>query len=61
VDPAEKSLGYSCELLGVEATQLAQWLGHRRIQTVTDVFDKPLRIDEALSARDSLAKHIYAQ
>merc|ERR1712176_1009345 len=61
IDAAEKSLGFACELLGVDAKQLAQWLSHRRIQTVGDVFDKPLRLDEALSARDSLAKHIYAQ
>ena len=32
IDAAEKSLGYACELLGVDAKQLAQWLSHRRIQ-----------------------------
>ncbi|CAG5110772.1 Oidioi.mRNA.OKI2018_I69.chr2.g5138.t1.cds [Oikopleura dioica] len=61
LDPAEKSLGIVCTLMGVESSQLCQWLIHRRIQTVTDVFDKPLRLEEAISARDSLAKFIYAK
>ena len=61
IDVNQKALSHVCELLGVEQTQLAQWLGHRRIQTVGDVFDKPLRIDEAQMAKDALAKYIYAQ
>jgi myosin-5 len=61
IDQNSPSLGYVCELLGVEKSQLAQWLCYRRIQTVGDVFDKPLRIDEAQTAKDALAKHIYAQ
>ena len=61
VDQAQPALAYVCELLGVEKSQLSQWLCHRRIQTVGDVFDKPLRIDEAQTAKDALAKFIYAQ
>ena len=30
-------------------------------KTVGDVFDKPLRFDEAQTAKDALAKFIYAQ
>ena len=61
IDVNQKPLSHVCDLLGVEQTQLAQWLGHRRIQTVGDVFDKPLRIDEAMTAKDALSKFIYAQ
>ena len=32
VDQAQPALGYVCELLGVEKSQLSQWLCHRRIQ-----------------------------
>ena len=34
IDVNQKPLSHVCDLLGVEQTQLAQWLGHRRIQTV---------------------------
>ena len=56
IDPAEKSLGFACELLGVDTKQLAQWLGHRRIQTVTDVFDK-FRVTNWMIFNSSFCTH----
>ena len=37
IDAAEKSLGFACELLGVDSKQLAQWLSHRRIQAWIEI------------------------
>lgn len=49
-----------CELLGLERSQVAQWLCHRKIVTTSETVVKPMTRLQAINARDALAKKIYA-
>jgi len=49
------------ELLQLDANEMRSWLCHRKIVSAREVFIKPMTVEEAVGARDALAKHIYAQ
>lgn len=51
----------SCELMGVPCEEMAHWFCHRKIQTTTETFVKPVSKMNAINGRDALAKHIYAR
>jgi myosin-5 len=48
-------------LLQLDASEMRSWLCHQKIGSMRKVFFKPMIVDEAVGARDALAKHIYAQ
>uniref|UniRef100_A0A3B4GL39 Methyl-CpG binding domain protein 3b n=1 Tax=Pundamilia nyererei TaxID=303518 RepID=A0A3B4GL39_9CICH len=48
-------------LLGVEGSQMAHWLCHRRLAVGGEMLVKPMTGQQAVEARDALAKHIYGQ
>lgn len=50
-----------CELMGVAYEEMAHWLCHRKLQTATETFVKPVSKMNAVNGRDALAKHIYAR
>jgi myosin-5 len=49
------------ELLQLDASEMRSWLCHRKIVCARELFLKPMTVYKAVSARDALAKHIYAQ
>lgn len=53
-------LAVFCELLEVNAGDLARWLCHRRIVLAAETVVKPLPKKRVINARDALAKQIYA-
>lgn len=55
------SLAVFSKLLGVEGSQVAHWLCHRRLAVGGEMLVKPMTGQQALEARDALAKHIYGQ
>ncbi|XP_034391292.1 unconventional myosin-Va-like isoform X1 [Cyclopterus lumpus] len=50
-----------CELMGVPCEEMAHWLCHRKLQTTTETYVKPVSKMNAVNGRDALAKHIYAR
>ena len=50
-----------CELMGVPCEEMAHWLCHRKLQTTTETYVKPVSKMSAVNGRDALAKHIYAR
>lgn len=50
-----------CELLGTDVNAMRKWLCHRKIVSMREVFLKPMNVEQAIGARDALAKHIYAE
>ncbi|KAK7862317.1 hypothetical protein R5R35_014678 [Gryllus longicercus] len=48
-------------LLQLDAMEMRSWLCQRRIVSLREAFLKPMTVVEAVSARDALAKHIYAE
>ncbi|XP_077389347.1 unconventional myosin-Va isoform X1 [Festucalex cinctus] len=61
IDADDSSLAIFSKLLGVEATHMAHWLCHRRLVLAGDALVKPMTGQQAVEARDALAKHIYEQ
>uniref|UniRef100_A0AAQ4R5Z5 Myosin VC n=1 Tax=Gasterosteus aculeatus aculeatus TaxID=481459 RepID=A0AAQ4R5Z5_GASAC len=59
-DPGDPHLAAFCELLSASAEGLVRWLCHRRIVLVAETVVKPVPKERAVSARDALAKQIYA-
>ncbi|XP_075697095.1 unconventional myosin-Vb isoform X2 [Rhinoderma darwinii] len=57
----DKYLNNFCTLLGVEHDQMDHWLCHRKLVTTSETYVKNMSIQQALNARNALAKHIYAQ
>uniref|UniRef100_A0A4W5Q2S4 Methyl-CpG binding domain protein 3b n=1 Tax=Hucho hucho TaxID=62062 RepID=A0A4W5Q2S4_9TELE len=57
----ERSLSVFSKLLGVERTQMAHWLCHRRLAVGGEMLVKPMPGQQSLEARDALAKHVYGQ
>nr|CAB3264158.1 unconventional myosin-Va [Phallusia mammillata] len=57
----DEHLNTMCELLGIEAKQMAQWFCNKKITTMAEVLVTPLSLDQALFARDALAKHMYSK
>ncbi|PWA30523.1 hypothetical protein CCH79_00015367 [Gambusia affinis] len=58
--PDNAHLMVFCELMGVPCEEMAHWLCHRKLQTITETFVKPVSKENAVHGRDALAKHIYA-
>ncbi|XP_075340650.1 unconventional myosin-Va [Odontesthes bonariensis] len=61
IDAEDRSLAVFSKLLGVEGSQMAHWLCHRRLAIGGEMLVKPMSGQQALEARDALAKHIYGQ
>ncbi|KAM7314396.1 unconventional myosin-Va [Ixodes scapularis] len=61
VQPGDPHIEMMCELLGIDCEQIAVWLCNRKIESMREVITKPMTVDQALFARDALAKHIYAR
>nr|XP_029132855.1 unconventional myosin-Vb-like [Labrus bergylta] len=61
IDADDRSLAVFSKLLGVEGPQMAHWLCHRRLAVGGEMLVKPMTGQQALEARDALAKHIYGQ
>lgn len=57
----DRSLAVFSKLLGVEGSQMAHWLCHRRLAVGGEMLVKPMTGQQAVEARDALAKHIYGQ
>lgn len=61
ISPSDCHLLIISELLGVEVNAMRKWLCHRKIVSTREVFLKPMNVEQAIGARDALAKHIYAE
>uniref|UniRef100_UPI0037E702DB unconventional myosin-Va n=1 Tax=Semicossyphus pulcher TaxID=241346 RepID=UPI0037E702DB len=61
IDADDRSLAVFSKLLGVEGPQMAHWLCQRRLAVGGEMLVKPMTGQQALEARDALAKHIYGQ
>ncbi|XP_056134033.1 unconventional myosin-Va [Lampris incognitus] len=61
IDTEDRSLAVFSKLLGVEGPQVAHWLCHRRLAVGGEMLVKPMSGQQAMEARDALAKHIYGQ
>ncbi|KAF6738864.1 Unconventional myosin-Vc [Oryzias melastigma] len=60
IAPGDPHLAVFCELLEVSADGLLRWLCNRRIVLSAETVVKPVPKERALTARDALAKQIYA-
>ncbi|XP_024227627.1 unconventional myosin-Va isoform X2 [Bombus impatiens] len=61
IHSSDKHLLMMCELLGTDVNAMRKWLCHRKIVSMREVFLKPMNVEQAIGARDALAKHIYAE
>ncbi|XP_076679325.1 dilute class unconventional myosin isoform X7 [Andrena cerasifolii] len=61
ITSSDKHLLTICELLGTDVNATRKWLCHRKIVSMREVFLKPMNVEQAIGARDALAKHIYAE
>ncbi|XP_076009216.1 unconventional myosin-Va [Genypterus blacodes] len=61
INTEDRSLAVFSKLLGVEGPQVAHWLCHRRLAVGGEMLVKPMSGQQAVEARDALAKHIYGQ
>ncbi|XP_029285478.1 unconventional myosin-Vb [Cottoperca gobio] len=61
IDADDRPLAVFSKLLGVEGPQMAHWLCHRRLAVGGEMLVKPVSGQQAVEARDALAKHIYGQ
>ncbi|XP_051497587.1 unconventional myosin-Vb-like isoform X1 [Apus apus] len=57
----DEHLNNFCDLLGVEHSQMQHWLCHRKLVTTAETYVKNMSLQQAVNARNALAKHIYAQ
>ncbi|KAM9831375.1 unconventional myosin-Va [Neosynchiropus ocellatus] len=61
INADDRSMAIFSKLLGVEGSQMAHWLCHRRLAVGGELLVKPMTGQQAVEARDALAKHIYGQ
>ncbi|XP_073475673.1 unconventional myosin-Vb isoform X2 [Aquarana catesbeiana] len=61
LEKEDEHLNHFCTLLGVEHDQMAHWLCHRKLVTTSETYVKNMALQQAVNARNALAKHIYAQ
>ncbi|XP_043680651.1 unconventional myosin-Va isoform X1 [Vespula pensylvanica] len=61
ISPTDRHLLIISELLGTDVNAMRKWLCHRKIVSMREVFLKPMNAEQAIGARDALAKHIYAE
>ncbi|XP_078530919.1 unconventional myosin-Vb [Lissotriton helveticus] len=57
----DEHLNIFCDLLGLEHDQMENWLCHRKLVTTSETYVKTMSVQQAMNARNALAKHIYAQ
>ncbi|XP_070599668.1 unconventional myosin-Vb isoform X1 [Erythrolamprus reginae] len=57
----DEHLHHFCRLLGLEHSQMEHWLCHRKLVTTSETYTKNMSLQQAVNARNALAKHIYAQ
>ena len=56
IPSTDASLATMASLLNIEEDQIRKWLCHRKIITARETFVKPMKMADALFARDALAK-----
>ncbi|XP_019883807.2 unconventional myosin-Va [Camponotus floridanus] len=61
ISSSDRHLLIISELLDIDIKAMRKWLCHRKIVSMREVFQKPMNVDQAIGARDALAKHIYAE
>ncbi|KAK0172448.1 hypothetical protein PV328_005764 [Microctonus aethiopoides] len=61
ISQKDKHLDIIGKLVGIDSNIMRKWLCHRKIVSMRDVILKPMSVDQAIGARDALAKHIYAE
>ncbi|KAM4706763.1 unconventional myosin-Vb-like [Discoglossus pictus] len=61
VEADDLHLDTFCCLIGVEYSQMAHWLCHRKLVTVTEIFVNPMSQSQAITNRDAIAKHMYGR
>ncbi|KAJ6662961.1 hypothetical protein lerEdw1_010782 [Lerista edwardsae] len=61
ISKQDEHLHNFCRLLGVEHSQMEHWLCHRKLVTTSETYIKNMSVQQAVNARNALAKHIYAQ
>ncbi|CAF1093948.1 unnamed protein product [Rotaria sordida] len=61
VKESDKSFSTFCSLLKLDENRMRTWLCNKRIKTGAEIVNTTLNLNQALFARDALAKHIYAQ
>nr|XP_033790509.1 unconventional myosin-Vb isoform X1 [Geotrypetes seraphini] len=61
ISKRDEHLNHFCKLLGVEHDQMEHWLCHRKLITTAETYIKTMSLQQAVNARNALAKHIYAQ
>lgn len=59
--PDNSHLMVFSELMGVPYDNMAHWLCHRKLKTISETYVKPVSKLNAVNGRDALAKHIYAK
>ncbi|KAH0549561.1 unconventional myosin-Va isoform X1 [Cotesia glomerata] len=57
----DRHLNILAQLMGIDPSAMRKWLCHRKIVSMRDVILKPMNVEQAIGARDALAKHIYAE
>ncbi|CAG5102710.1 Similar to MYO5A: Unconventional myosin-Va (Gallus gallus) [Cotesia congregata] len=57
----DRHLTILAQLMGIDPSGMRKWLCHRKIVSMRDVILKPMNVEQAIGARDALAKHIYAE
>ena len=60
VDVNDSSLLKACELLQIDGTLFHKWLLKKQIKMRSETIEKDLKYDDAITARDSIAKFIYS-
>nr|XP_015220858.1 PREDICTED: unconventional myosin-Vb-like isoform X1 [Lepisosteus oculatus] len=61
INADDVALAVFVKMLGVERSQMAHWLCHRRLVVAGETLVKPMPWQQACEARDALAKHVYGQ
>ncbi|XP_044003935.1 unconventional myosin-Va isoform X2 [Aphidius gifuensis] len=61
IDKNDKSLNILSNLIGIDILEMKKWLCHRKIVSMKDEILKPMNVEQAIGARDALAKHIYSE
>ncbi|XP_074111473.1 dilute class unconventional myosin isoform X2 [Cotesia typhae] len=57
----DRHLNTLAQLMGIDPSAMRKWLCYRKIVSMRDVILKPMNVEQAIGARDALAKHIYAE
>ena len=53
-------LTHACELLEISKQDFLQWLTHKELRTGNETILKDLKIEESISNRDAISKHLYS-